>query len=397
MTTGSVGATVTSPAFQGIGFYRAWTGGDGRTEPYAGGTRLRWNNYTATVESRWRITNQGVTTKNGFGQTDTPTLLVSLNGFGDSVVWQSQDELRLQSRLLQKVKAHDFNLAVNLAQMGQVSRMISFNLGQLGRSVMALKRGDFATAARALGTKPKSSRLKPSDISGRWLELQYGWRPLLSDSYQAVKAFHEISRGPRSTLFRTSVERRGDFEGSQSPSQYSHRYYEVLRKRLQYEMYEEMSTERQLGLTDPASVLWEIIPYSFVVDWFVPIGTYLDLLNGIPNLKGRFLTTTIRRRAGFHDFVYHVDPTSPFPWVVRSYTGTNDDSFRQTITSRVVSDQLTVPLPKFDLRGAVHGRRVWNAISLAQLRFGRGARRERKADLGPRGPKIHLFRGTDLI
>ncbi len=32
----------------------------------------------------------------------------------------------------------------------------------------------------------------------------------------------------------------------------------------------------RLGLTNPAAVAWELVPYSFVVDWFVNVGDYLN-------------------------------------------------------------------------------------------------------------------------
>lgn len=35
----------------------------------------------------------------------------------------------------------------------------------------------------------------------------------------------------------------------------------------------------KVGLTNPLSVAWELIPFSFVVDWFLPIGKYLDALD----------------------------------------------------------------------------------------------------------------------
>jgi hypothetical protein len=33
-----------------------------------------------------------------------------------------------------------------------------------------------------------------------------------------------------------------------------------------------------LGLTNPALVGWELVPFSFVVDWFTPIGSWLESL-----------------------------------------------------------------------------------------------------------------------
>jgi hypothetical protein len=167
-----------------------------------------------------------------------------------------------------------------------------------------------------------------------------------------------------------------------------------------YELYEEMSFERNLGLTDPLSVAWELIPYSFVVDWFVPIGTYLDNLNAIPKLIGRFLTIQTRRQRGIDTenaklklplFIGGIP-------VVKQVGAFPRDTHRVTDETRTFSTSLSPPLPSFDLRGAIHGRRIWNAISLAQLRFGKGAGHHRR-DPSPRKriPAPPIFRGNSLV
>ena len=33
---------------------------------------------------------------------------------------------------------------------------------------------------------------------------------------------------------------------------------------------------QQLGIANPASVVWELIPFSFVIDWVFDVGTFLD-------------------------------------------------------------------------------------------------------------------------
>jgi hypothetical protein len=40
----------------------------------------------------------------------------------------------------------------------------------------------------------------------------------------------------------------------------------------------------QLGLNSPVSLAWELIPYSFVVDWFLPIGQALEDLSKFEGL-----------------------------------------------------------------------------------------------------------------
>jgi hypothetical protein len=55
-------------------------------------------------------------------------------------------------------------------------------------------------------------------------------------------------------------------------------------------------TANRLGLTDPVSLLWEVIPYSFVIDWFVNVGDFLHATGTISGLKriGINVTTDYR-------------------------------------------------------------------------------------------------------
>jgi len=44
----------------------------------------------------------------------------------------------------------------------------------------------------------------------------------------------------------------------------------------------------QIGITNPINLAWELIPYSFVIDWLIPVGKFLeslDALVGVSNLK----------------------------------------------------------------------------------------------------------------
>lgn len=50
----------------------------------------------------------------------------------------------------------------------------------------------------------------------------------------------------------------------------------------------QLSQLQQLGLTNPALVAWELVPFSFVFDWFISVGQYLQgitALHGVTILK----------------------------------------------------------------------------------------------------------------
>ncbi len=385
VTTGSKGTgddPLNAYMAPGFGFRRTWTGTDGKYEFVNGEWRTKWNNFTVNSRSRQVLTNEyrgkNWLPSNPAATVSSYTITVGLN-VTTNLTLSANEDLQLQSKLLQKVKGHNFNLAVNVAQSGQLVDMVAFNLRRFGTAALALRHGDFATAARQLGVNKRQSRLKTSDLSGRWLELQYGWLPALSDTFEAAKAFESISSGPRKAIINVGLRKAGMFNGSPSPSFYTAEYNETADKYLKYEMYEEMSVPRSLGLEDPLTIAWELVPYSFVVDWFLPIGSYLENLMAIPSLKGRFLTTTVRRWSG-------VKWTGPYPAAFapgRAYSVADwpRQSYNRVSMTREYSSSLTVPRPEFNLAGSLYGKRIYNAVGLAYNAFLGNRKSYRSKDL----------------
>jgi hypothetical protein len=380
MTTGTKGSPPPIPYGLGLGHYRDWTGGDGKWTNFAGQPADKWNNYTCVQESWVRTTLSFLVTwlaiyPNGLVTRQTTQYQTGF-AFKADKAWTTNNTYTLYSRLLKKIKGHDFNLAVNAGQLHQTVDLLAGNLSKLGRAALALKRGNFSLAARQLGVRPKGTRLKTTDISGRWLELQYGWLPLIGDSYQAALAFAAISEGPRSQTYRASFKHGWIGNGSQSPTITNVPYRAERRRSIIYECTEEMGFARQLGMLDPLSVAWELMPWSFVIDWFIPFGAYLDLVNQIPNLKGRFLTTEVIVREGMQG-----EPSLLPGWYTLgapSYKSQVEAVLvkpalhhKKLTMTRTYSDSLPLPLPQCSLFGVVQGKKLWNAISLAQQRFAR--------------------------
>lgn len=333
------------------GFEKSWSGGDGWLETIAGKTRDKWNNYNVVIQEQ-RSTPSVYNPTWYFVSSHDPGF------FSD--YFTNAHEMRLQSKLVTAIREHDFNLAVNVAQGKMTADLVVGNLKKFGRSMLSLKRGDFAGAARQLGASPRPTKLKPSDISGRWLELQYGWLPALGDTFEACKAYEAITKGPRSQTVSVSLGVPYTFDGSQSPSNWTGLGTGRCSKKIIYEMSEPMTASRSLGLLDPLSVAWEIVPYSFVIDWFIPIGTYLENLSIIPNLAGRFCTTSFQR---------YNNRSIPKPTASWYYEGCSQVYSTQRV-NRVVSSALNVVGPSFvAIPKAMKPRRIWNAIALASQIF----------------------------
>lgn len=344
--------TRSSSSSTGPLYYNSWASGtDGKYETINGVQRLKWNNYDV-------INHREVRTSGKTLPSMTEVWFYCTQTAGS--IFQANDILTLQSRLSEAVKGHQFNLAVSAAQGKQTVDMVVNAALSVGGAIRDLKRGRFESAARRLGVNQRPSKLSEKDVSGRWLELQYGWLPLLSDVYEASRAYESLTKGPRVNRVSVSLTREGIKNTSGSPSNWSCIGTVKEKWRLIYEMTEQLSTARSLGLTDPLSVAWEIIPYSFVVDWFVPIGTYLDNLNTIPKLSGRFLTTKTRRFQGTALSV------GPYKWASAKPTSFNSQFYLE----RRVSTSLSVPKPGFEtFEDAMSPKRIWNAIALVTQRL----------------------------
>lgn len=288
MSSGNTIVTTSSPySLQG----KIWNGTDGRYIYDVTGRRIvKWNSYQMSF-------NDVVDGVSSFDSRYTYT------ASGDqSSIWGSNDLLRLQSNLIEKVKGSDFNLAVTAAETPEFLRMVSDDARQIAKAFLAVRKGHLNDATEILFAgytrrskyadsaffrrkpvhalpfkKPQVSRsaFLEMGISQRWLELQYGWLPTLNDIYNASKAYESMTNGPRMHVYRAKYSKSYPYDGSSTPSNYNAYGTKKASYKLYYRAQEDISAAHKLGLYDPLSVVWEVIPYSFVVDWFIPIGTYL--------------------------------------------------------------------------------------------------------------------------
>jgi len=144
-----------------------------------------------------------------------------------------------------------------------------------------------------LPLKPPPSKME--DARKLWLEYRYGWTPLVHDIVDSLKAIyaddlrnqltqHErfTARGKATFSGQTvsSVAALREFFGtSTAESTASHDF--TVRAYILYRMSSEFGLARRLndfGAFDVPRAIWEVVPWSFVIDWFVPIGDYLGAM-----------------------------------------------------------------------------------------------------------------------
>jgi len=191
--------------------------------------------------------------------------------------------------LLSQVQDQSVNLGAAIGEGYQTVKLFASTARQLANAIHAVKRGDMLGAANALGVpyagslKRKQRKTITSEVSKRWLELQYGWKPLLSDLYgllefHANKLYkaprHKVSVSKSRKVNTTQLVPGTDWE---TTNQYEDNYTckLVAYFTIADESHHDLSS---LGLINPMAIAWELVPLSFVVDWAIPIGSYLSSL-----------------------------------------------------------------------------------------------------------------------
>lgn len=188
-------------------------------------------------------------------------------------------------KALNKLRHSDVNLGVMLAEARETSHLLTTAATRIASSVSAFRRrnpAQFYQAVRHQGTA--SWRKTPQ----AWLELQYGWNPFMSDLRGAAVSLDSSWVRDRNLFAVGAKKKRLDsctYDTYMSPSTINCRQtvnVEATQKvQLCYRLSNfSLALFSSLGLTNPLEIIWERVPYSFVVDWFLPIGNWLSALGG---------------------------------------------------------------------------------------------------------------------
>lgn len=179
-------------------------------------------------------------------------------------------------------------LGVTLGERAQAIEMIAKRATQLRNAVKALKRGDAKSFGRELGIT-KSKRFKKmtngnkfrdtsKDVSSTFLEWHFGWVPLVKDIGDSVDVLQ--SEIPTTQLKSTAtVQTSGGSQKVQWGERLVESWTTSVTVRMQTEVYVSNPNLRlasQLGFVNPAALIWEMVPFSFIIDWFVNVGQFLN-------------------------------------------------------------------------------------------------------------------------
>ena len=195
----------------------------------------------------------------------------------------------------------DAALAVTLAEWRQSHMMIVSRAGQLLSALKNLKRLRLGDVAKDLGIQPSQvrgvvSRKGAKDTAGQWLELHFGWVPLVQDIYNAVNVLQGVLPGSKARGKAGVRVSLSDNRGQGNWSTFANAEGFLTIGADVYLENANLALANRMGLINPATVAWELIPFSFLVDWFLPVGNFLNSFSDFVGYRVENpFTTTLRK------------------------------------------------------------------------------------------------------
>jgi len=220
------------------------------------------------------------------------------------------------------VKLSSGSLGVGMAEAAKTAEHMAHTATRLVNAYRSLRKGHLGDFAQGLGLTVKADKVRAyrnryfrekgygSDMSQfaaqSWLEFTYGWKPLLSDFYAQAKNLAEIMIERQYVVreLRVTAKSRRLYEENRNIEGESWKTRKLVEVKnrvalvVRYSIHEDGHTAQNVfGLNNPALIAWEIVPFSFVADWFLPIGDWLDSLTAYDGLVFHSGTRTNVREA----------------------------------------------------------------------------------------------------
>lgn len=301
-----------------------------------------------------------------------PSLLADPYGLGNAAL--------IAARV--KLKGMKVDLGTAFGERKQLARMLGDTATNLAKSFRSLRRGNVRGAMDALGISSKKREPRGSNIPKKWLELQYGWLPSVSDAYSVASRLESREAGDWRVTAKAlrSREVEGEFSISPVYSSPSSTQACVVKAKAVHSAFvridalpanDLLHTLASLGVTNPLLVAWELTPLSFVVDWGWALGDWIESLDAMLGYSTATTSTSLLIRADWEDKGQSLVESS-VRYTRNNYVGTK----RMVGLKRVVSDGVPIPtLPRLkDPRSLGH---MANGLALLTQAFDPSGSRHR--------------------
>lgn len=265
-----------------VGYANSSTGGEVRIERKRS-KQAKPYNLPADYRAAWRwVHGKGVMSWYGASHLSSP-YYISCPFRLVYADWPVQGVVQIaRERFISRLRDRA-SWSVSLAERHQALSMMADRLTQLYKFTRALRKFRFKEAADILGVRQKANlRTNSRSFSKNFLEWHFGWSPLLNDIWTTCEILSHPVKGRKvsGTANEYFQAQAGDY---QQPEWYSTGDIQwVIGARVAAQVRvtnPNLGLLAQMGLTNPLTVAWELVPFSFVVDWFVNVSEFIGQLD----------------------------------------------------------------------------------------------------------------------
>jgi hypothetical protein len=186
---------------------------------------------------------------------------------------------------LSALNANDIDLGTALAELDKSAQLVHHLAEVSVAAARAIKQRNVPGLLDAVGLR--NPRMNGKGVVDAWLTYWWGVRPIAQDVAGAVSSLVRQPEG----AWRMGVKKRrwetrtqekvikslNSFTATSSGKEVGQCVIEATRR----ELTSQQDIAWSLGLDDGFSTLWELTPYSCVVDWILPIGTWFQGVNAV--------------------------------------------------------------------------------------------------------------------
>lgn len=274
---------------------------------------------------------------------------------------------RVEVEALNKLKEQEIHLGNFFAEINQTIRLFTGHTTKMAQSVSTYRNRFPAEWELVKRTEVGGLRKNQwCDIPGSWLQVQYGWRPLLSDIYGAIQHLAnrgrkrlpiiEVSKTRKDTT--TSITTAVGPDGYESMIQWQHEW--MTKVGFVYRLNDPVAHElSSLGLINPLEIVWEVMRYSFLVDWVLPVGSWLSAWTADVGLQ--FLTGT---QSNTSTMTFKESSISSLPSSGAVSGGISTPSYTGSHKNFVRSCYAGTPVPGLYVKNPLSWEHAANAVAL---------------------------------
>lgn len=246
------------------------------------------------------------TSKDYYSRVHTLGPYVAATAGSTAVDFNSTRMNSLNSKLIQRAKGQQWNAPVFFAEAEKTAKMVYERASQLAHMAHDLRRGNIVGFFKRFHSSvipPGRTAVKRFNdsygrnagqaVSNAWLEYSYGWVPFMSDVRSMVNTLMDSMDRPEKMTSRVKATEHQSGK-SVAVNQYVFSYGYPTGVNVYCDVAKSWTEDyraiwkfrvraadlpARFGLVNPLEVIWELVPFSFVADWFYPIGDYLSSLD----------------------------------------------------------------------------------------------------------------------